>query len=100
MQREAGLKEYFLLQAMQWTCSVCLDECLDEYKDPRQLSCTHTFCTDCISGVMDAAGDRTKVKCPLCREYTKVCSLLSGSGFGHFHSPPDRSNFFHDNAFL
>ena len=57
---------------MQWKCTVCLDE----YKDPRLLICSHTFCTECLAGVMEGGRVRpARIKCPECREYTKVSKL-------------------------
>ena len=49
-----------------YTCKVCLENMLD--KNPRLLSCLHTFCTDCLRKVMK----RGKISCPTCREITMV----------------------------
>ncbi|XP_013413670.1 tripartite motif-containing protein 2 [Lingula anatina] len=57
------------------TCSICLEE----YEDPRVLTCNHTFCLKCITD----HGNRTQHKneqdgfqflCPLCREPNAVPS--------------------------
>ena len=49
-----------------YTCKVCLENMLD--KNPRLLSCLHTFCTDCLKKVMKDG----KISCPTCREITVV----------------------------
>ena len=49
------------------SCSVCLEV----YTDPYILNCLHTFCCQCLLDVK--RGNR--VKCPECREYTKLCDV-------------------------
>ena len=49
-----------------YICKVCLENMLD--KNPRSLSCLHTFCTDCLKKVMKDG----KISCPTCREITVV----------------------------
>ena len=51
-----------------YTCKVCLENMLD--KNPRSLSCLHTFCTDCLRKVMKDG----VILCPTCREETLVPS--------------------------
>ncbi|XP_006009028.2 E3 ubiquitin-protein ligase TRIM41-like [Latimeria chalumnae] len=43
-------------------CSICLDL----YKDPVILECSHNFCRACISQVWDKAAGR--LSCPECRQ--------------------------------
>ena len=57
----ASLKSFDL-----YTCTVCLENML--YKNPRLLSCHHSFCTDCLKKVMKD-GD---IWCPTCRKPTTV----------------------------
>ncbi len=65
---------YILFQAMKWECSVCLDE----YKDPRLLSCYHTYCTDCLEDLLKAGCERPScIRCPECKEYTKVSDNIN-----------------------
>ena len=49
-----------------YTCKVCLENMLD--KNPRLLSCHHSFCTDCLKKVMKDG----VILCPTCREETIV----------------------------
>ena len=49
-----------------YTCKVCLENMLD--KNPRSLSCLHTFCTDCLKKVMKGGA----ILCPTCRKSTPV----------------------------
>src|SRR6218665_1177760 len=46
-------------------CSICMSA----FKDPRMLSCIHTFCLECLKRTAEAGlknpGDR--MPCPLCR---------------------------------
>ena len=51
--------------------------CLDEFVKPKLLSCMHTLCEGCI----DKLVQNGTVKCPECREVTKVCSGLFRSQF-------------------
>ena len=56
------------------TCSVCYD--MFEGRDPRSLPCLHSFCTDCIQGVLDAARKVIKttndIICPICQTPTTI----------------------------
>ena len=51
------------------TCSVCFN--MFEERDPRSLPCLHSFCSDCIQGVLDAARKviktTTDICCPICQ---------------------------------
>ena len=47
-------------------CSVCLESLIN--KQPRLLSCGHTFCTPCLQQL--SAGNT--VNCPKCRSPTRL----------------------------
>ena len=49
------------------TCALCLDI----FKDPRQLPCTHTFCCKCLDRLITRLASPS-LPCPMCREPTKV----------------------------
>ena len=47
-------------------CAVCLHDMVD--RTPRILPCIHTFCTECLSQLIN----NRKVQCPTCREVTEL----------------------------
>ena len=49
-----------------YTCEVCLENMLN--KNPRLLSCHHSFCTDCLRKIMKNGS----ILCPTCRQETVV----------------------------
>ena len=49
-----------------YTCEVCFENMLD--KNPRLLSCHHSFCFDCLRQQLK----RSTIICPTCREKTAV----------------------------
>ncbi|XP_074622979.1 uncharacterized protein LOC141881186 [Acropora palmata] len=50
--------------------------CLEEFVDPKTLSCSHTVCTACLSNMVEPRVLGTNaggfVRCPACRRYTEV----------------------------
>ena len=47
-------------------CSVCLSNMLN--RTPRSLQCLHTFCTECLSQLIQG----NAIHCPVCRESTQL----------------------------
>ena len=43
--------------------------CLSFFKDPKNLTCSHTFCKGCLETVLES---HRKLLCPTCREETSV----------------------------
>ncbi|XP_006631732.1 zinc-binding protein A33-like isoform X1 [Lepisosteus oculatus] len=57
-------EKYSLLEE-NITCSVCKDI----YKDPIVLTCSHSFCKNCMEKYWELKGSQ---ECPLCREFIKT----------------------------
>ena len=52
----------------QLECSICLDE----YKDPKLLSCFHVFCKQCLEPLVLHEREQSILHCPNCRHTTVV----------------------------
>ncbi|XP_013396780.1 E3 ubiquitin-protein ligase TRIM71-like [Lingula anatina] len=50
------------------SCSLCLEE----YKDPTDLPCRHTFCKGCLKTYISDLTPGSKLRCPVCRKETEV----------------------------
>ncbi|XP_038051441.1 E3 ubiquitin-protein ligase TRIM56-like [Patiria miniata] len=47
--------------------------CFCRYKDPKILDCLHTFCLNCLDGMLSKQQPSTgKITCPVCRKETPV----------------------------
>lgn len=54
--------------------------CYEPYKEPKTLTCLHTFCSDCIQKHVDSDSNRSSrfllysryITCPLCRSKTEI----------------------------
>ncbi|XP_076466495.1 uncharacterized protein LOC143297856 [Babylonia areolata] len=53
-----------------WKCPLCLGD----YKSPKLLPCSHTFCKECLVDLLKHQGTRyrTSFPCPSCRETVQV----------------------------
>jgi len=51
--------------------------CHDTYADPRMLRCFHIFCRQCVVSMVsyDEWNHHPVVKCPICRDFTRVVDL-------------------------
>eukprot|EP00918_Siedleckia_nematoides_P077164 GHVU01168720.1.p1 GENE.GHVU01168720.1~~GHVU01168720.1.p1 ORF type:complete len:542 (-),score=29.34 GHVU01168720.1:769-2394(-) len=53
-------------------CAVCTDE----LKEPRLLSCLHSFCTQCLTSMFESSDQRSRLyrrlTCPLCRKVDNI----------------------------
>ena len=52
--------------------STCCLKCSRPYRDPRMLSCCHSFCTQCIQSLVAMSVGTTSIICPTCLEKTLV----------------------------
>ena len=51
--------------------------CLDTFKQPKLLGCTHTFCMECLEKLVKEVDVGSKeISCPTCREATKVSVII------------------------
>ncbi|XP_013412103.1 E3 ubiquitin-protein ligase TRIM71-like [Lingula anatina] len=50
------------------SCSLCLEE----YKDPTDLPCRHTFCKGCLKTYISDLTPGSKLPCPVCQKETEV----------------------------
>ena len=46
--------------------------CLDQYKDPKLLSCFHVFCKECLERLVLQDEGQSILRCPNCRHATAV----------------------------
>ncbi|XP_013399138.2 E3 ubiquitin-protein ligase TRIM71-like [Lingula anatina] len=58
----AKITEYFV------SCPLCLEE----YKDPTDLPCKHTFCKGCLKTYISDLTSGSKFRCPVCQKETEV----------------------------
>ena len=52
------------------SCSVCMTA----FTDPKQLPCLHSFCLDCLNGILRTSGRHDIITCPECRREIRVPS--------------------------
>ncbi|XP_021354440.1 tripartite motif-containing protein 2-like [Mizuhopecten yessoensis] len=57
-------------QSSTFECSICMAD----FKDPRFLSCFHTFCTPCLEPILRKWSKRGSFPCPLCRVEIQIPS--------------------------
>eukprot|EP00057_Strongylocentrotus_purpuratus_P011555 XP_011666029.1 PREDICTED: E3 ubiquitin-protein ligase TRIM56-like [Strongylocentrotus purpuratus] len=46
--------------------------CLNTFTDPKILSCSHTYCKDCLDNIVKCNGNDQILRCPVCRAETQV----------------------------
>ena len=59
-----------MAEELKITCAVCLEP----LKDPKILSCCHSFCKCCLKGIIDKSSQKKKLACPQCRALHSVSS--------------------------
>ena len=53
--------------------------CLEIYRDPKALSCLHTYCRECIQRLLEQQQRNQEVECPQCRSVVAVAGNDSNS---------------------
>ena len=49
--------------------------CLEQFKEPKVLSCLHSYCKSCLQKYVTKTSDKQhKITCPECRQETQVLS--------------------------
>ncbi|XP_072181969.1 uncharacterized protein [Diadema setosum] len=48
--------------------------CLTLFKQPKSLTCSHTFCKDCLQRISQTHSDKEIITCPICRKGTPLPS--------------------------
>ena len=62
----------------QLTCAICLDL----YTNPKTLPCLHSFCQQCLEGLLlDPQGDNYFISCPTCRHCTQLPQPTGAADF-------------------
>ena len=62
----------------QLTCAICLDL----YTNPKILPCFHSFCQQCLEGLLqDPQGDNYFISCPTCRHHTQLPQPTGAADF-------------------
>ena len=46
--------------------------CLSFFKEPKNLTCSHTFCKGCLETLLESRGNQDVLLCPTCRAETSV----------------------------
>ena len=50
------------------TCSLCLEL----FKEPKTLTCLHSYCKDCLNEMIIKTKKYDSIPCPLCRDETEI----------------------------
>nr|XP_057924341.1 RING finger protein 224-like [Doryrhamphus excisus] len=58
--------------AEEYECTICYNHFDVERHVPKMLSCSHTFCLECLEAVYTREGRGWRIGCPLCRHRTPV----------------------------
>ncbi|XP_072163732.1 uncharacterized protein [Diadema setosum] len=48
--------------------------CLTLFNQPKSLTCSHTFCKDCLESIVQTQPNQQTVACPICRKETPLPS--------------------------
>ena len=54
------------------TCSICEELYDDDTHQPKFLSCFHTFCSHCLTELLNRQDNQGTIPCPNCRHHTEL----------------------------
>ena len=57
-----------MIVAQRLQCSMCYEL----MQEPKLLSCTHTFCKDCLAKLYQCQRKTDQISCPVCRQITNL----------------------------
>ena len=55
---------------------MCCAICLEQFKEPKVLTCLHSYCKGCLVKLVKKKGPEHIIICPECRQEVKVSSRL------------------------
>ena len=67
-----GLVENLEKRFDNFECPVCMEE----FVDPRVLTCLHSYCKRCLERLVKREGQKYSIKCPECRKETEVRRVI------------------------
>uniref|UniRef100_A0A0S7EUF1 RN223 n=1 Tax=Poeciliopsis prolifica TaxID=188132 RepID=A0A0S7EUF1_9TELE len=56
----------------EYECKICYNHYDLDRRVPKELSCSHTFCLECLETLHSREGRGWRVGCPVCRHRTPV----------------------------
>lgn len=56
----------------EYECKICYNRFDLERHTPKQLSCSHSFCQECLETLHSREGQGWRIGCPLCRHRTPL----------------------------
>ena len=66
IHREMASEDAIIAQRLE--CSLCFEL----MQEPKLLSCTHTFCKDCLAKLYQCQRKTDQISCPVCRQTTRL----------------------------
>ena len=66
IHREMASEDAIVAQRLE--CSLCFEL----MQEPKLLSCTHTFCKDCLAKLYQCHRNTDQISCPVCRQTTRL----------------------------
>ncbi|XP_072182410.1 tripartite motif-containing protein 3-like [Diadema setosum] len=64
------MTEFHQISSQNLECPICLTL----FNQPKSLTCSHTFCKDCLQRISQTRSDQETISCPICRKETPLPS--------------------------